>query len=342
VHTGADAASGADDTLVALAWKQSSEYAPIAKSHTPAKRHRKSSGRLTKALRRFRRRSMNRLTRLPRSLRERLWRLLPRPINDMASVERDSTRLAHLPRPDFVIIGAPKCGTSWLQRALGQHPSITMVPDEIEYFSMHLNYPVEWYLAYFARAARETKALHVPQLLGEKSARYCAMEPDRITSVHRLLPNAKLILMTRDPVARHWSQAKRFFSKRRFNKREGGVFGIPRNELFNFFERMRPLGEFSSMIANWTQLYPKERLLIVSQEKALERPREVYDAVLTHLGVSRDYDPAAIKRLQTATNSGPKLKMPDDISAYLESMFAGERDRLRALLNDRTAVYVET
>ena len=66
-----------------------SEYAPIAKSHTPAKGRRKSSGRLTKALRRFRRRSMKRLTRLPLSLRERLWRLRPRRVQDMASIERE-------------------------------------------------------------------------------------------------------------------------------------------------------------------------------------------------------------------------------------------------------------
>lgn len=148
--------------------------------------------------------------------------------------------------------------------------------------------------------------------------------------------------MTRDPVARHWSQAKRYFSKRRFNKREGGVLGIPRNELFDFFERMRPLGEFSTMIASWVEVYPPHRLLIVSQEKTLERPREAYDAVLDYIGISRDYDPAAIRILRAETNLGPKLTMPDDISDYLEGMFAGERDRLRDLLGDSTAVYAKS
>ena len=33
--------------------------------------------------------------------------------------------------------------------------------------------------------------------------------------------------------------------------------------------------------------------------------------------------------------------MPEDIGAHLESMFAAERERLRTLLGDRTAVYVE-
>jgi hypothetical protein len=305
---------------------------------------RKQLKRLSKVYRRFRRASVKKASRLSMGLTRRLEQIRYRggPEHPVA-IGREAPRLSHLPHPDFIIIGAPKCGTSWLQHALGQHPGILMVPDEIEYFSMHLNYPVEWYLNHFARAARQTKSpSRATQVFGEKSARYCAIDPERIALVHRLLPDAKLILMARDPIARHWSQAKRFFSKKRFNKREGGVFGVPREELFDFFERMRPLGEFSTMIANWTEVYAKERLLIVSQEKALERPRAAYEAVLTHIGASLDYDLAAISRLQTETNPGPKLKMPDDIAAYLEDMFAGERERLHALLGDGTAVYVKT
>src|SRR5262245_39274524 len=161
------------------------------------------------------------LFRIWESLRKRLVHLRYGHSRGVAEVHWSSVT-NRFPRPNFIIIGAPKCGTSWLQRTLGQHPGILMVPDEIEYFSMHLNYPIEWYLNHFARVRRKEKSLpRAPFVLGEKSARYCAMEPDRIARVHRLLPDAKLILMTRDPITRHWSQAKRFFSKRRFNKREG-------------------------------------------------------------------------------------------------------------------------
>lgn len=283
---------------------------------------------------------MKRLTRLPLSLRERLWRLRPHRMQDMASIERDATRLAHLPRPDFVIIGAPKCGTSWLQRALAQHPDIVMVPDEIEYFSSHLDLPLEWYLAHFASAlAASLQRLSAPRALGEKSARYCAIEIDRIRMLHRLVPDAKIILMTRDPVNRHWSHAKRFFSKRRFNPRKGGVAAVPSDELLAFFNNARPLGEFSAMIEKWTAVFPPRQLLIVSQEAALAHPREAYDATLEHIGVSRDYDPAKIKLLRAETNLGPKVEMPDDIAAHLEAMFAGERERLQSLMGGSAAVY---
>jgi len=96
------------------------------------------------------------------------------------------------------------------------------------------------------------------------------------------------------------------------------------------------------MIANWVGVYPPGRLLIVSQKKALERPREAYDAVLEHIGAARDYDPAAIRILRAETDLGPKLTMPEDFSDNLEGMFAAERDRLRDLLGDSTAIYAKT
>src|SRR6476620_438523 len=58
--------------------------------------------------------------------------------------ERKRDRISHgpaydykgtLPYPHFIIIGAPKCGTSWLRAALDQHPEVLMLPDDVEYFS---------------------------------------------------------------------------------------------------------------------------------------------------------------------------------------------------------------
>ena len=299
---------------------------------------------LSEALHRFGKTSSKRISRFSESLRQRLERIRYRPREQsFATIDRDAARLAKLPRPDFIIIGAPKCGTSWLQRALGEHPHIVMVPNEIEYFSAHLDYPLEWYLNHFVRQVRAASfAPDVPRAIGEKSARYCAIAPDRIRLVHRLLPEVKLVLMTRDPVARHWSQAKRYFSKRRFNQLEGGVLAIPREELFDFFERMRPLGEFSTMIANWIEVFPRHQLLIVSQEQALARPRKIFNVVLDHIGVSRNYDPASIKLLRAETNLGPKLSMPADIADHLLTMFASEREKLAELTGESTSIYAST
>jgi hypothetical protein len=246
-----------------------------------------------------------------------------------------------LPYPQFIIIGAPKCGTSWLQGALGQHPNVIVVPDEIEYFSSNLDrYPLAWYHDLFAHRIRVlsgTKA--APYVVGEKSARYCAIPVDHIRLARHLLPEARLVLMTRDPVARCWSHVKQYYAKPRNREREGGdVLSVPRKRLFGFLTRTRVLGEFSLMIANWTSVYPPEQLLVVSQEHALANPRATFDAVLAHLGVTAGYDAAWIPLLAKQRNQGPNIRMPEDVAEFLGEMFADERRRLRALLDGRGVV----
>jgi hypothetical protein len=244
-----------------------------------------------------------------------------------------------LPYPQFIIIGAPKCGTSWLQGALGQHAHVIVVPDEIEYFSSNFTrQSIEWYSSLFQVRVRELSAQKAtPFLVGEKSARYCSLPPDRIQHVHNLLPDVRLVLMVRDPVSRHWAHAKQYFSKPRVIEREGAdVLTLPRERLFDFFRRTRMLGEFAAMIDNWTSSYQPEQLLIVSQEFALANPRPTFDAVLTYLGLPTDYDPASIRLLRKRRNPGPVIEMPSDVSEFLEQMFVVERQQLRDLLAGRS------
>lgn len=244
-----------------------------------------------------------------------------------------------LVRPDFIIVGAPKCGTSWLQGALRHHPNVIMVPDEIEYFSLHLDLPFAWYCEHFTRQLESPRRKREPYLLGERSARYCAMPPENIRRLKSLLPDARLILMTRDPVSRHWAHAKNYFAKRRLKNPDGAVLSLPRRKLLAFFETMRPLGEFSTIVANWTSVYPNGELLVLSQEKTLTAPKLILDAVRAHIGLAADYDPGALDFMSEHRNQGPKVPMPDDVAAVLEDMFAGERQWLRDFFGDRPFVH---
>ena len=243
--------------------------------------------------------------------------------------------------PDFLIIGAPKCGTSWLQGALGQHPNVIVVPEEIEYFSSNFKkQPIEWYSSQFEAQVREDAPRKAtPFLVGEKSARYCSVPPDRIRIVHRLLPDIRLVMMTRDPVDRHWAHAKQYFSKPRIAEKEGGdVLTVRRERLFDFMTRSRFLGNFKTMVDNWTAVFPPGQLLLVSQEFAAANPREAYDAVLTHFGLPTDYDPEPIRLLRKKRNSGPTIEMPPDVREFLEKLFPVERQELRTLMAGRGVI----
>jgi Sulfotransferase family len=247
------------------------------------------------------------------------------------------TNDACAPLPDFLIIGAPKCATSWLQASLSLHPQVRIVPDEIEYFSSHIDRPLKWYLAHFENLI-EMENAHAcltgdKRVLGEKSAGYCGISPARIKLVHRLLPEARLILMVRDPVSRHWSHAKRYFSKLK-SKKKGYESLDSREQLYEFFVRTRRFSEFSKTIKNWTTIYPPDRLLVISQEAAFADPICEFEKVLSHLGVSGVTDAMLASVRRKNKNSGPVVPMPDDVKKYLERMFAQERKSLANILNN--------
>jgi hypothetical protein len=257
---------------------------------------------------------------------------------DAALIERGNGNTP--PLPDFLIIGAPKCATSWLSGALTRQPRILMVPDEIEYFTSHLDQPLQWYLDHFEHlvsGSDKTERLKDGErlIIGEKSAGYCGLSPARIRLVHRLLPNTRLILMVRDPVKRHWSHAKRVFSKQKAQRR-GYESLSSRQQLHRFFLRTRRFGEFSKMIENWTDVYPTEQLLIVSQETAFAEPGTTFERVMRHIGAAEELKNARMKyALRNDRNQGPSVPMPPDVAAYLERMFAGEWERLEQVLYAR-------
>jgi hypothetical protein len=107
-----------------------------------------------------------------------------------------------LARPDFIVIGAMKCGTTTLYRMLAEHPDIGMSRDkEPDFFIVEKNFRrgPQWYSDQFDHSAR----LH-----GEASPNYSKAEafagvPERIRSHCR---GVRLIYAVRDPVVRFLSQ----------------------------------------------------------------------------------------------------------------------------------------
>ena len=115
--------------------------------------------------------------------------------------------------PDFVIIGAMKCGTSTLQAQLSAQPGIFMCePKEPNFFSDDEIWSrgVSWYESLF----RDAQA---GSLMGEASTHYTKLphHPMTVDRMRRHLPDARLIYMVRDPFARMvshylhaWSQGE--------------------------------------------------------------------------------------------------------------------------------------
>ncbi|HUO47140.1 MAG TPA: sulfotransferase [Acidimicrobiia bacterium] len=150
-------------------------------------------------------------------------------------------------RPDFVGIGAQKCGTTWLYERLRQHPEIWMprwkelhffdwkihrsrplgihllrpsagtrrrqlVSDLIKSWRSEDEIPVRTALRYhLGRASLDWyQELFVPgrgKVRGEITPGYATLTPEEIVRANALLAGAKYIFLLRSPIERDWSAA---------------------------------------------------------------------------------------------------------------------------------------
>lgn len=116
-----------------------------------------------------------------------------------------------MPRPDFLIIGAQKAGTSWLAHNLGQHPGVYLPPDELHFFDKSARFARgrSWYEAQFAPPPGVLR-------VGEKTPDYLWSEeggaedhtPGIAERIHGAYPDLRLICVLRDPVTRAVSAAR--------------------------------------------------------------------------------------------------------------------------------------
>ena len=115
--------------------------------------------------------------------------------------------------PNFLLIGAPKSGTTSVYHWLKQHPDIFMAePKEPNFFCFHDNLPVSYwrwhakqnsfssydeYLGLYRNASAS-------QVIGEASTRYLWF-PGTASNIAGFLPDVKIIAIFRQPADRSFS-----------------------------------------------------------------------------------------------------------------------------------------
>lgn len=197
--------------------------------------------------------------------------------------------------PDFVIIGAQRGGTTSLHRYLGEHPQIVLpATKELHYFSRYYARGADWYRTQFPIC------LPAGTLTGEATP-YYLFHPHAPRRLRAFAPDAKLIVLLRDPVDRAYSHYHH--ERRRGNEPLSFEAAIAAEE-----ERLR--GEVARMLADegydspahrhhgylargryaeqlraWFDVFPRERVLVLESETFYADPRGTLRQVTDILGV---------------------------------------------------------
>ena len=100
-------------------------------------------------------------------------------------------------KPDFFIVGAPKCGTTAMHAWLNRHPQLHMLRKELHYWGSDLNYLHPRYPK--VKYEKHLKAAPPNAVLGEVAVWYLQSEK-AAAEIKAYHPEARIVIMLRDPV----------------------------------------------------------------------------------------------------------------------------------------------
>lgn len=205
-------------------------------------------------------------------------------------------------RPDFIIPGEAKCGTTSLYRYMMEHPDVFPAdrkePNNFIQYPQSMVYMKSHYPLMFGKIVRE-KVFSRKFVTGEASAEYLS-RPRVPRHIAALLPDVKLIVLLRNPVTRAHSDYQML--KRRGLIQEPfetivrrGIEWLSNPGLAPLVEaaaeaehnpvRYMRKGLYAESVARWLECFPRESFLFLKSESFFDDPQKTLKAVFDFLGL---------------------------------------------------------
>ncbi|NHF73089.1 sulfotransferase family protein [Paracoccus xiamenensis] len=190
--------------------------------------------------------------------------------------------------PDFIIAGAAKSATTWLQNSLQQSPSIRMPDHEPHFFSRRYDEGLEAYLDELGPAPEGV-------LLGEKSNSYLT-QPEAAARIQTHVPDVRLVFQLRDPVARAYSDYCMLLRRGEVDADIARHLDPERAAAGRFLSD----GCYGEHLARFYALFPAEQILVLRYEDILRDPQGQVARLASHLGLKGDLAPPLQERVKDA------------------------------------------
>ncbi len=220
--------------------------------------------------------------------------------------------------PAWVIIGAPRAGTSSLYEWLSSHPQVIPAFRKETHFldDNHQRGP-NYYRANFPLQSELSRDIDGSMTTGEATPNYLVhpLVPRRFA---QLIPNAKVIVMLRDPVDRAHSAWR---LKRMWGGEEESSFAkaieLEATRVQRDLDRLaagevfKPLalnrwgyktkGLYAEQLERWFEFVPRENFLVIRSEDMYEHPGPTFTGVCEFIGIApRDLSTYPVMNKATA------------------------------------------
>jgi len=256
------------------------------------------------------------------------------------------TRTASLrPRPDFLVIGAQRSGSTSLFRALTAHPQA--VPPTfrkgVNYFDLNYYRGPQWYRGHFpvAGVARRRAARYGEPAAFEASG-YYLYHPFALERAAHDLPEVKLVAILRDPVERAFSAYKHEYARGFEHEDFEMALALEDERLDGEIDRMREdptyesfshrhhsyrrRGLYAEQLERVLQFFPRKQLHVIYSEEFFAQPAAQYQHLLAFLGL-QPFEPSFGRH-----NTRPSAPVPAATRHRLEDYYLPYNERLAKLL----------
>lgn len=243
--------------------------------------------------------------------------------------------------PDFLIIGASKCGTTSLYDDIVEHPAVLEAAiKEVQFFGARFDRGVDWYRAQFPfETASRRGPLRPGRVQTGEASPYYMFHPHAPGRIKQLLPNVKAIAMLRNPIDRAYSQYQHEFRRGRESltfveaieqepkRLHGELERMLQDERYNSPEYRRhsylKRGIYIDQLERWLRHFDRRQLLIIRSEDYFAAPDVTFQQVLAFLEL-----PAWAPARFAWKNVGTYSPLDPELRRRLNEYFAPHNARL--------------
>lgn len=182
--------------------------------------------------------------------------------------------------PNFLVLGAPRCATTWIYHCLSEHPDI-FVPEgkELRFFDEKYGQGLEWYQSQFEHYQGE-------KAVGEVATKYLS-RPDVAERIHKDIPNAKLVVSLRDPVDRVYSAYGYDIKK--------GIHSLPfEKAVKQYYTEYVERGFYYDQIQQYLAYFSQSSLLVLIYEDIKKNPAIFIKNIYEFLEVDENFTPSQL------------------------------------------------
>lgn len=184
---------------------------------------------------------------------------------------------------NVVHIGPQKSGSTWLYEAIREHPEVSNAQSHsVHYFDLHYQRGVDWYSSHFKAQECPVTLDSTPSYLRSPFA------PQRI---HDYNPDAKIILVARNPLERAFSH---YWHEKKKGQLNFGFEEVIAN--YDLFASWIETGLYAYHLNRYLAVFPASQVHVLLYDDLKESPEKFFIELCDICAIDRNFVPDVISR----------------------------------------------